>query len=626
MSLFQDKKTFSFQEHVENFSNSEELSKEDIEKFIINESHYPKRFKELFSNQDSKNFPIKHITEEIEIFNPNIYNNITSFYTPLGDIYHTKILNNPTSNLNILNQRQNIILNVCHNFSDRLDKNINELNNSLKETYWFFKPNNEHSDFIYSMMFFQNKYLKFFNKSGVFLTLSNIYKIIISPIMTVVSPLVYVIIPFILMRLMKLKVPFKFFLKMMWEQSGMITMPFIKNPLMQTIMKWFSKALSLFFYCQNVWYSYSTSKSTVGIINFFQKKLENVKNILTTNSLIRGNESLSKLIGYQEFPENFTTIEEKGLDNYSLLSNKGIILKYFYEFIENKTDFLKILNNIGFIDCYFGIAKLIRDKSYFHIPKIINNQRPVLKIEGIWHPAIPKEKNIKNSIEFDQDKRNYLLTGPNAAGKSTFIKSIFLNIYLAQTVGICNSSKMEITPFCYLLTGIRNQDSQGSESLFEAEVHKIRDYLEKIREKNKTGKTFAILDEIFTSTNYQEGFSASYGVCKTIGKSLNSLHIVASHYTNLYKLVKKKELGFKNIRFSVYFDGDKIMFPYKLEDGYSKQFIALKLMQNKNCNDEFLENCINCLEEISKPKEKKKKEPKKKNQKKKSKNEKIVQK
>ena len=606
MSLFQEKKNYSLEEHVEHFNNNQNLSKEEIESIIINQNHFPQSFKELFVNKDSENFPVKHITDEIEIFNPSIYNNITNFYTSLGDIYYNKILKSPSSNISILNQRQNIIKTICQNYTEKLDKNISNAKKSIDESLWFYKPNSEHSDYIYSMMFYNNDYLKFLNKNGPFLTLSNAYKIIVSPILSAASPLIYVIVPFIFMRMMKLKVPFKFFLKLMWEQSGALTIPFVKNPVMATILKWFSKALSVFLYCQNVYHSVMTSKTTVGIVNLFQKKLENIKNLLMINTDIRNNSVLSGLIGFQKYPETFMNLEEKRLDNYSILTNKGMILKDFYEFIENKQDFLKVLNNIGFIDCYMGIAKMLREKSYFHIPRIINSEKPILKIDGIWHPAIKKENNVKNGIEFDENKRNYLLTGPNAAGKSTFIKSIFLNIYLSQTVGICNSEKMEITPFCYLLTGIRNQDSQGSESLFEAEVHKIRDYLEKIKVKGETGKTFSILDEIFTSTNYQEGFSAAYGLCKTIGKMKNSLHIVASHFTKLYRLVKTPDYGFKNIRFSVLFDNDKILFPYKLEDGYSKQFIALKLMKNKNCNDEFISNCIECLDEMNKPKKRKK--------------------
>ena len=607
MSLFQDKKEYSLKEHVEEFSNPIELSKEDIEAIIIKPEHYPKIFSDNFLNNDKNQFPTKHIIDEIEVFNPNIYNNISKTHTVLGNIYNYKILQSPTSQLNILEQRQNIIKNICENFTDKLDNNLSTIKDNIKESLWFFRPNNEHSDYIYSLIFFQNKYLKFLNKNGPFLTLSNAYKIIISPIMTALSPLIYVLIPFILLRLMKFKLPLKFFLNMMWEQSGMISVPFIKNELMATLVKWFSKGMSIFFYFQGVYYSYQTSRSTVGIVNLFQKKLENIQNLLRVNSSFRDNGKFSEMIGFQEYPENFGVIENKKLDNYSLLTNKGIILKDFYEFIDSKQTFLKILNNIGFFDCYFGIAKLITDKSYFNIPKLITSERPYLNIQGIWHPAIPKEKNVKNSIEFKEDSRNYLLTGPNAAGKSTFIKSIFLNIYLSQTVGFCNSERMEITPFCYLLTGIRNQDSQGSESLFEAEVHKIRDYLDHIKESGKVGKTFSILDEIFTSTNYNEGFSASYGLCKTIGKMPNSLHIVASHYTKLYKLVKNPDYGFKNIRFSVIFDKENILFPYRLENGYSKQFIALRLMKNKNCNDEFIGNCFRCLKKLGSRKKGKKK-------------------
>jgi len=76
----------------------------------------------------------------------------------------------------------------------------------------------------------------------------------------------------------------------------------------------------------------------------------------------------------------------------------------------------------------------------------------------------------------------------------------------------------------------------------------------------------------------------------------NSLHIVATHYTKLYKIVKEKDGAFRNIRFSVIIgENDEIQFPYKLEKGYSKQFIALKLMKQKHCDNVFLNNCLKYL-------------------------------
>jgi len=602
MSLLQEKKNFTLQEHLDNFTNPIHLSQNEIEDIITNEKNYPKIFQDLFITPKEESFPVKHITDELEIFHPSIYNQISKCHTPIGDIYVKKILNSPNSNINTLKKRQEVIQNIFQNFSEELDKTMSQIKNNIQDVFWFFKPKNEHSDNIYNTIFFNTEYLKFLNKYEPFLTISNAYKIIVSPLLSALSPLVYIIVPFVVLRLMKIKLPFSFFAKMMWQQSGMISLPFVKNPFLATVIKYFSKFLSIFLYGQNVYNSYMTSKTTLKIVNLFQSKLENIREILSLNSIIRKNDNFSNFLGKQVYPNCFMRIENDGIYNkvYSILSNKGKILRDYYEFIESKDDFLKILNNIGVIDCYFGIAKLIKEKSYFNIPKIVESKSPSLELEGIWHPAIPKDKNVKNNISFTENKRNYLLTGPNAAGKSTFIKSVFLNIYLAQTFGICNSEKMEFTPFCYLLTGIRNKDSQGSESLFEAEVNKIRDYLNHIRSSGQSGFTFSILDEIFTSTNYEEGFSASCGLCETIGKMKNSLHIVATHYTKLYKMEKRKGLGFKNIKFSVDLKNDKIEFPYKLEKGYSKQFIALKLIKDKDCDNEFLINCIKYLDKNKK--------------------------
>ena len=64
--------------------------------------------------------------------------------------------------------------------------------------------------------------------------------------------------------------------------------------------------------------------------------------------------------------------------------------------------------------------------------------KPELNIENIWHPYLVDKKVVKNTIAM---KNNLLITGPNAAGKSTFIKSIIINILLSQTIGV-NSCKM----------------------------------------------------------------------------------------------------------------------------------------------------------------------------------------
>lgn len=592
MNLLQEKKNFTLNEHVENFSNLYEFSNQELQALICSPNNQPSFFKSIYS--PNTNFPSEHITNELELYSKNIHNNICNCQTQIGTVYYNLLLNNPVSDKNILRLRQKTVEHFSKNYVPSIVSKIKQLQNDINDCLWFYKPKNEHSDYIYNMMFYNSNYTKFLNKIEPFLTISNAYKIIISPILSATSPLLYILVPFVILRLMRLKLPFKFFVKMMWNQSGMISVPFVKNAFLATVIKWFSKFLSVYLYIQNIYNSYNTSKTTLQIVNFFQGKLEKIKAILGVGTQLK--ENFCNYIDPN--PECFKRIENGEIytGETSIFANKGRILKDFYQFVEKKDDFLVVLNGIGLIDCYLGIAGKLLEKTYYSIPRILDDKKPKLNIKELWHPAVSKDKVVRNGIEFNGRKRNYILTGPNAAGKSTFIKSVFMNIYLAQTIGICNSGQMQYTPFSYLLTGIRNKDSQGAESLFEAEVHKIRDYLDIIKKKGENGMTFSILDEVFTSTNYQEGFAASKGLCYTIGKMKNSLHIVATHYTKLYKVVKEKNLAFRNIRFAVNIEkNDKITFPYKLEKGYSKQFIALKLMKQKDCDNEFLENCLKYL-------------------------------
>ena len=112
----------------------------------------------------------------------------------------------------------------------------------------------------------------------------------------------------------------------------------------------------------------------------------------------------------QTNPKKFQKIEDGNIYNgsTSLFSNKGRILKDFYEFIENKNEFLKIVNNIGFIDCYIAITEKLIEKKFYTIPQLLQLEYPKIEIDGLWHPAVEKQKIIKNSIFFDKKKRNYI--------------------------------------------------------------------------------------------------------------------------------------------------------------------------------------------------------------------------
>ena len=107
-----------------------------------------------------------------------------------------------------------------------------------------------------------------------------------------------------------------------------------------------------------------------------------------------------------------------------------------------------------------------------------------------------------------------VITGPNAGGKSTFIKSITINVLLSQTLGISAASNFKITPFSLINTYLNIPDVKGKESLFEAEMHRARDHIKMLDKLDKHQFSFVIMDEIFSSTNPEEGISGGYVYAK----------------------------------------------------------------------------------------------------------------
>ena len=613
MKLLREKKVFSTDEHFDNFLKIDE--NETVENFSLFEkmcenncrpSWYDRVFEMNEENLISKEIPV-----ELELTDNKIklIEKLDNCQTIYGKYYLKKIMENPSSNLGKLKYRQQLLKSFIENNSEEITSYLNHLNKIGHDFLWFWKENSEHSDFVYQYVFYQNSYLEFLNKSDNFLLISNCYKIYISPFFTIVSPLVYLILPFIMLKFLKVKIPFNVMLKLLWKQSSMISIPFIKNQTINTILQYFSKFISIFFYFQNVYNTVLNSKNTLKIINVFQNKLSSIKKAVHLDYILKNKFNLL----YDKNETNRPILDKIGnleaLDEEpKFISNKGIILSSFYEFLENKDCFLSTLHNIGIADAMLSITSLLNNKEKIYtVPTFLEDKKPTVNIKNSWHIALDGKKCVKNSINFDNKAKNYILTGPNAAGKSTFIKSIFLNIYLSQTIGVTNCDKIEFTPFKYMLTSIRRQDTQGVESLFESEVHKIKNHLDHLDSLEKKGHfSFSILDEIFTSTNYLEGLTASYSLCEELGVRENCLHVITTHYTNIGKIAKKPKYNFKNIHFEIEEVNGKIKFPYVLSEGISNQFIALKLMKEKNVCNSLVQNAINKLEKIKRKNKKSK--------------------
>ena len=609
MKLLKEKETFTLNERMDLFFNSEINHEEVIEKlFAIKTPNWW----HLFFTED-KNKIETNVLEELDIFtNVNLFAKLDRTKTIFGKYILKKLLYNPTHKLDILSNRKEFLKYLTNNKQNlnNINEQIETIKNLDKSYLWYWRENDEHSDFIYNMIYFQTPYLQFLNKNELFLRFSNFYKIVISPLFVTFSPILYIILPFVLLKFMRVKIPFKVLVKMMWSGSTqMISLPFIKNEFAKVAINFLSKALSVFYYFQNVYNTINYSKNTLSIIK-------------TLHERVIGISKLSKITeGFMNQHENFvgSRVNEKVNQKFynllsemnncqipTILSDKGTLLSTFYNVLDKKELIIPYLLNLGLFDAFSSLSNLYeesKDKlTRYCFPQFTEEQnKKRIDIKNLWHISLYEKNNVVlNSINFDREKRNYIITGPNAAGKSTFIKSVLLNVYLAQTIVLSNSYDMVLSPLYLISSCIRSIDEQGRESLFQAEMNKAKYYLNILRNLKENQLSLTIFDEMFTSTNHLEGMIAAHTICEELGKIENSMCLVTTHFTKITKIAKSKKYGFNSLYFMINRDNNgKILFTYKLNHGISTQYIALELMRDNGFADEFIDRALKKIKKIS---------------------------
>lgn len=236
-----------------------------------------------------------------------------------------------------------------------------------------------------------------------------------------------------------------------------------------------------------------------------------------------------------------------------------------------------IIKYIGLIDSYINISDLL-DTKLFCLPEYKYYKKPKIRGFNIWHPIL-KIDQIRNDIELNNSIM--IITGPNTSGKSTFMKTVMICVYLSQTIGVVPADYFELTPFNKLFTYMNIPDSIGRESLFEAEMNRCWNYLNFLKESKSNEFIFSIIDELFTGTNPEEGKISSINVCKKIIKYSNSIQMISTHFRVLGNLINEYPDYFINKKFIIKKKDGKLIKNYKLEDGVSNQNLALELLKQK---------------------------------------------
>ena len=231
------------------------------------------------------------------------------------------------------------------------------------------------------------------------------------------------------------------------------------------------------------------------------------------------------------------------------------------------------------LDAWFSMAMAMR-KYRLSFPVFVEQEDPYVEAMELYHLLLPKP--VAYDIRLDKETNFVFLTGANMAGKSTFIRSVGVVVFLAHLGMGVPAKSMRLTLFDGILSNINVEDNiSKGESFFFNEVQRIRNTLEKIGNQKKW---LVLIDELFKGTNVQDAMKCSSTVIKGLIKIRRSLFILSTH---LYEIGEELKV-YPNILFN-YFEtsvkDDQLEFSYQLKPGISNDRIGYLILKREKVVD-----------------------------------------
>lgn len=246
-------------------------------------------------------------------------------------------------------------------------------------------------------------------------------------------------------------------------------------------------------------------------------------------------------------------------------------------FFRNKFKYacLELIDIFCTIDAYQSLAKA-HETYQLNFPQFTTNQTPFVKATKVFHLLL--QEPISINFEFNKESNFLFLTGANMSGKSTFIKSIGVAIYLAHLGFGVPAQHLELSLFDGIISNINITDNiNEGESYFFNEVKRIKTTVQKIQEK---GNWLILIDELFKGTNIQDAMKCSTAVVDGLAKINNAVFILSTH---LYEIAEDLQRH-KNLQFH-YFEtnliNEELVFNYNLKQGISNDRFGYLILQKE---------------------------------------------
>ncbi|WP_052353693.1 MutS-related protein [Neobacillus jeddahensis] len=245
------------------------------------------------------------------------------------------------------------------------------------------------------------------------------------------------------------------------------------------------------------------------------------------------------------------------------------IFHYIVNILSSNNEIYELAwRKLGDIDCCYSIALWRKILPFYCLPKYSHNNS--LIIQKAYHPLL--NKPVGNDFYFD---KNILLTGSNASGKSTFIKTIAINIILSQALNTSTSREITLKRGLVYSSMAMSDDIEKGQSYFLSEIYALKRIFD-IRDANKDKFMYFFIDEVFKGTNTIERVAAAESVLNYLSDCNETRIMAATHDLELTDILSTK---YDNYHFRERIINDEIIFDYLIKAGPSKTKNAIELLR-----------------------------------------------
>jgi hypothetical protein len=238
------------------------------------------------------------------------------------------------------------------------------------------------------------------------------------------------------------------------------------------------------------------------------------------------------------------------------------------------------LNSIAETETLSSLGTFCFNHPEYIFPQV-NDQEPFLNAKDLAHPLIPSEDCVSNDITLGNDQRLFIITGSNMSGKSTFLRTIGVNVLLARCGAPVCATAFECSVMD-IYTSLRQTDSLLDHvSLFFSELRKLKSILHGL---SMNPRSLVLLDEVLRGTNSDDKLYGSQELVKKLIQT-GCVTILATHDIALSKMSNDYPETIKNWCFESSLENNQLSFDYKLKSGVSQNRNATFLMKQMGIID-----------------------------------------